>query len=67
MNKLVSNSLMLVTALKSKIGYEKAAMIAKEAYKEDITLRQATVALGYLTEEEYDKIVNPADMVRPKI
>ena len=35
-------------------------MIAKKAYKEDITLRQATVELGYLTEEEYDKIVNPA-------
>ena len=45
---------------------KKSATIAKKAYKEDITLRQATVALGYLTEEEYDKIVNPADMVRPK-
>jgi fumarate hydratase, class II len=67
MNALVSNSLMLVTALKSKIGYEKAAMIAKKAYKEDITLRQATVALGYLTEAEYNTIINPEDMIRPKI
>ncbi len=67
MNELVSNSLMLVTALKSKIGYEKAAMIAKKAYKENITLRQATVALGYLTEAEYNTIINPEDMVRPKI
>ncbi|MDQ6724290.1 MAG: class II fumarate hydratase [Thermoproteota archaeon] len=66
MSQLVLNSLMLVTALKSKIGYDKSAKIAKKAYKDDITLRQATVALGYLTEEEYDLIVNPANMINPK-
>ena len=67
MSQLVTNSLMLVTALKSKIGYDKAAKIAKKAYEESITLRQATVALEYLTEEEYDAIVNPKDMIHPKM
>jgi fumarate hydratase class II len=65
MDQLVSNSLMLVTALKSKIGYDKAAKIAKKAYEEKITLKQATVQLGYLSEKEYDSIVNPKDMVHP--
>ncbi len=65
MNELVSNSLMLVTALKSKIGYDKSAQIAKKAFKENITLRDATLKLGYLTEKEYDMIVNPSDMVNP--
>lgn len=65
MSQLVSNSLMLVTALKSKIGYDKAAKIAKKAYEEQITLKQATVQLGYLSEKEYDSIVNPKDMVHP--
>ncbi len=67
MSQLVTNSLMLVTALKSKIGYDKSAKIAKKAYEESITLRQATVALEYLTEEEYDAIVNPKDMIHPNI
>ncbi|MGN6346702.1 MAG: lyase family protein, partial [Candidatus Nitrosocosmicus sp.] len=65
MNNLVSNSLMLVTALKSKIGYDKAAKIAKKAFEEQITLKQATVQLGFLSEKEYDYIVNPKDMVHP--
>jgi fumarate hydratase class II len=66
MNEMVKNSLMLVTALKSKIGYDKAAKIAKKAYEDGTTLRQATLDLGYLTEEEYDAYVNPKDMINPK-
>jgi fumarate hydratase, class II len=67
MSELVANSLMLVTALKSRIGYDKAAKIAKKAYEERITLRQASIQLGYLSEEEYDAYVNPLDMIRPKL
>ena len=66
MNELVMHSLMLVTALKSKIGYDKSAKIAKKAYEDGITLRQATLDLGYLSEEEYDANVNPKDMINPK-
>ena len=47
MDELVKNSLMLVTALKSKIGYDKSAQIAKKTFKENITLREATLKLGY--------------------
>lgn len=57
------NSLMLVTALNTKIGYDKAAEIAKKAYKENTTLKEAAVALNYLTAEEYDQWVKPEDMV----
>ena len=67
MSELVANSLMLVTALKSRIGYDKAAKIAKKAYEEKITLRQASIQLGYLSEEEYDAYVNPLDMIHPKL
>lgn len=59
----LNNSLMLVTALNTRIGYDKAADIAKKAYKEGTTLKQAAIALNYLTEEEFDKWVRPADMV----
>ena len=58
------NSLMLVTALNTKIGYDKAAAIAKKAYKENTSLKEAAVALGYLTEKEFDQWVRPGDMVR---
>jgi fumarate hydratase class II len=61
--ELLNNSLMLVTALNPVIGYEKAAEIAKKAYKEDKTLKQAALELGYLTEEEFDKYVRPEKMV----
>lgn len=57
------NSLMLVTALNTKIGYDKAAEIAKKAYKENSTLKAAALALGYLSEEEYDAWVRPEDMI----
>ncbi len=59
----LNNSLMLVTALNTKIGYDKAADIAKKAHKENKTLKQAGVELGYLTEKEFDAWVKPADMV----
>lgn len=61
--KNLTNSLMLVTALNTKIGYDKAAEIAKKAYKEKSTLKEAGVALGYLTEKQFDEWVRPEDMV----
>lgn len=60
--ELVNNSLMLVTALNTKIGYYKAAEIANKAHTEGTTLKAAALATGYLTEEEYDAWVVPADM-----
>lgn len=59
----LENSLMLVTALNTHIGYDKAAAIAKKAHKEGTTLREAAIALEYLTSEEFDKYVVPEDMV----
>jgi fumarate hydratase class II len=59
----LNNSLMLVTALNTKIGYDKAATIAKKAYKEDKTLKQTAIELGYLTAEEFDEWVKPEDMI----
>ena len=61
--ELVHRSLMLVTALAPKIGYDKAAEIAKKAHREATTLKEAALTLGYLTEEEYDDIVVPEKMV----
>lgn len=62
-NKHVDNSLMLVTALNTKIGYDNAAKIAKKAHKENLTLKQSAVALGLLSSEQYDEWVIPEDMV----
>jgi len=59
----LNNSLMLVTALNTKIGYDKAAEIAKKAYKEDTTLKVAALALEYLTAKEFDAWVRPEDMI----
>lgn len=59
----LNNSLMLVTALNTHIGYDKASEIAKKAYKEDTTLKEAAVTLGYLTDKEFDKWVKPAKMI----
>ncbi len=59
----LNNSLMLVTALNTKIGYEKSAEIAKKAYKEGTTLKKAAVSLGYLTAEQFDEWVKPEDMI----
>jgi fumarate hydratase class II len=61
----VGNSLMLVTALAPKIGYDKAAEIAKKAHHEGTTLREATLALGYLSAAEFDAAIDPAAMTRP--
>jgi len=65
-DKLLHESLMLVTALNPHIGYDKAAKIAKTAHKNGTTLKQESIALGYLTEEEFDKWVKPEDMLGPK-
>ena len=61
----VRNSLMLVTALNPHIGYDKAAQIAKHAYAQGTTLKEAAVSLGFLTAEEFDRIVVPEDMTGP--
>ena len=60
----LNNSLMLVTALNTKIGYDKAAKIAKKAYKEGTTLKAAAITLGYLTATEFDEWVRPEDMIK---
>ena len=62
-DELVSNSLMLVTALNSKIGYYKAAEIANKAHAEGTTLKEASLALGYLTEQEFEAWVVPEKMI----
>lgn len=62
-NELVNNSLMLVTALNTKIGYYKSAEIANKAHTEGTTLKEAALSLGYLTEEEYNAWVIPSDMI----
>ncbi|MCB0685363.1 MAG: class II fumarate hydratase [Saprospiraceae bacterium] len=59
----LNNSLMLVTALNTKIGYDKAAEIAKKAYKENTTLKQAAIDLKYVSGEDFDKWVRPEDMI----
>jgi len=61
----LDSSLMLVTALNPHIGYEKAAQISLKAYREDLTLREAALGLGFLTAEQFDKWVRPEDMVHP--
>jgi fumarate hydratase, class II len=61
----LTNSLMLVTALAPGIGYDRAAEVAKKAHKDGTTLREAAVALGYLTGEQFDAAVRPEDMTRP--
>ena len=65
-NKNLENSLMLVTALNPHIGYDNSAKIAKKAHKEHLTLREATLALGLLTDEEFTRIVDPKKMTGPK-
>ena len=63
--KLLNESLMMVTALNPHIGYDKAAKIAKKAHKENIPLKAAGIALGFLTSDQYDLWVNPKDMLGP--
>jgi fumarate hydratase class II len=62
-NRHVENSLMLVTALNTHIGYEKSAEIAKKAHKEGLSLRQSAMKLGYVTDEEFTLWVDPKKMV----
>jgi len=61
----LNNSLMLVTALNPHIGYDKAAQIAKKAHKEKSSLKEAAVALGFLTEDQFEEWVRPEKMTRP--
>lgn len=62
-SQLLNDSLMLVTALNTHIGYDKAAEIAKTAHKQGLTLKAAALQLGYLSEEQFDRWVRPEDMV----
>jgi fumarate hydratase class II len=62
----LENSLMLVTALNPHVGYDNAARIAKKAFTEHSTLREAAIALGLLSGEEFDKIVRPEKMIGPR-
>ena len=61
-----NRSLMLVTALSPRIGYDKAAEVAKKAHHEGTTLKEACLALGYLKADEFDKLVRPEEMLGPK-
>ena len=62
----LNNSLMLVTALNPHIGYENAAAVAKLAHKEGITLKEAAIKSNLLTEEQFDEVVRPEQMIHPK-
>ena len=66
-NHYVENTLMLVTALNPHIGYDNSAKIAKLAHKNNLTLKQATLELGLLTEEEFNQKVKPSEMLGPKL
>jgi len=63
--ELMERSLMLVTALTPHIGYDRAAQIAKRAHREGTTLKQAALASGFVTEEEFNRWVRPEDMIKP--
>ena len=65
--EFVDRSLMLVTALSPVIGYDRASKIAHYALDNDLTLKQAALKLGFVTEDEFDRIVDPAKMVKPYI
>ena len=64
-NANLYNSLMLVTALNSHIGYDKAAEVAKKAYQDNTSLREAIIALDYMSGEDFDKLVQPEKMIHP--
>jgi fumarate hydratase class II len=66
-NTFVERSLMLVTALSPIIGYDKASKVAHYALENDLTLKQAALKLGYISEEEFDRVVDPAKMVHPYV
>ena len=64
-DKLMNESLMLVTALNPHIGYDNAAKLAKKAHADGLTLKEAAVSLGLLSAEDFDRWVQPARMVNP--
>jgi fumarate hydratase class II len=64
-DELVKKSLMLVTALNPHIGYDKAAVIAKKAHEEGLTLKEAALKSGYVTSEQFDAWIDPSKMVGP--
>src|SRR5271168_5455252 len=66
-NEYVERSLMLVTALSPVIGYDKASQIAHYALENDLTLKATALKLGFITEEEFDRVVDPARMVKPYV
>jgi fumarate hydratase class II len=66
-DEYVKRSLMLVTALSPVIGYDKASKIAHYAMDNDLTLKDAALKLGFVSEEEFDRVVDPAKMVRPYV
>jgi fumarate hydratase class II len=61
--ELLNNSLMLVTALNPYIGYDNSAKIAKKAHKEGLTLKESAIALGLLSEEQFNEWINPKKMI----
>ena len=63
---MLDNSLMLVTALAPKIGYDKAASIAKAAHKNSTTIKHEVIKAGLIKEKEYDKLMSPIKMTKPK-
>jgi fumarate hydratase class II len=65
-DKLMKESLMLVTALAPTIGYDNATKVAKTAHKNGTTLREEAVRLGFVDEETFDRVVRPEDMIGPK-
>jgi len=65
-NKILNESLMLVTALNPHIGYDNAAAIAKNAHKKGLTLKESSIGLGHVTEEQFHAWVVPEDMLGPK-
>jgi fumarate hydratase, class II len=66
-NEYVERSLMLVTALSPVIGYDKASKIAHYAMDNDLTLKAAALKLGFVTEAEFDRVVDPKKMVTPYV
>ena len=64
-NHNLYNSLMLITALNPYIGYDKAAEVSKKAYKEKSTLREAIIALDYMSGKDFDRLVQPDQMIHP--
>ena len=62
----MNKSLMLVTSLSPKIGYDAASRVAKNAHKKGLTLKESALELGLLTSEEFDAWVQPQDMIHPK-